>query len=153
MRTLLLIYTLTAGLAFAQAREYAKTPPDKPTPYSAALERALQPYIAKGRGTYPAAKKRFLAGLPPKYIFSVMTTLRDRPRKRVERVFVGVDSIKEGRVYGWLATHTIVVTKYRHGDQISFPESEVVDWTIVRPDGTEEGNVVGKFIDTWTPPK
>jgi hypothetical protein len=29
----------------------------------------------------------------------------------------------------------------------SFQESELVDWLISRPDGSEEGNVVGKFLD------
>ena len=25
----------------------------------------------------------------------------------------------------------------------------VIDWTIVMPDGSEEGNVVGNFLDTY----
>jgi hypothetical protein len=29
--------------------------------------------------------------------------------------------------------------------------SALLDWLITRPDGTEEGNVVGKFIDTYRP--
>jgi uncharacterized protein YegJ (DUF2314 family) len=153
MKTVLIITVLATAAAFAQSNDYAKTPKDKPAPYSEALERALQPYIAQGRRTYPAAKKRFLAGLPPKYIFSVSRKIYDHPRNRVELVFVGVDSIKDGRVSGWLATHTTSVTKYHYGDQMSFPESEILDWAIIRPDGTEEGNIVGKFIDTWKPPK
>jgi hypothetical protein len=52
-------------------------------------------------------------------------------------VFAGVDSIKDGRVTGWLATHTTAVTKYHYGDRLSFPESEVLDWTIIRADGSE----------------
>ena len=28
---------------------------------------------------------------------------------------------------------------------------EVLDWTISKPDGTEEGNFVGKFLDTYRP--
>ncbi|MBK7538639.1 MAG: hypothetical protein IPI49_25370 [Myxococcales bacterium] len=35
------------------------------------------------------------------------------------------------------------------GDPVQFSEQEVEDWTISRPDGSEEGNVVGKFLDTW----
>ena len=30
-------------------------------------------------------------------------------------------------------------------------ESDVLDWTISKPDGTEEGNFVGKFLDTYKP--
>ena len=140
-----------ATTAFAQTGDYSKTPKDKPEAYDAALERAIQPYVAQGRRTYPAAKKRFVAGLPLKYIFSVTTKLYDHPHKRFEIVFVGVDSIKDGRVNGWLATHTQAVTNYHYGDHVSFLEADVLDWTIVHPDGTEEGNVVGNFIDTWKP--
>jgi hypothetical protein len=140
--------------ASAQTRDYPKTPPDKPVHASdaqqaAALERAVQPYIAKARKTYPAAKKRFLAGLPPKHLFSLTTKLWDRSHTRFEVVFVVAQQIKGGTVVGHLATHTKQPVGYDFGDHISFPESEVIDWTIVRPDGTEEGNVVGKFLDTY----
>ena len=141
----------TAVVAFIVSSCASETPKDKPTPFTDALERAIQPHVAKGRRTYPAAKKRFLAGLPPKYIFFVTTKLYDHPHKKLEVVFVGVDSIKNGRVTGWLATHTQAITNYHYGNRVSFPESKVLDWTIVRPDGTEEGNVVGKFVESWKP--
>ena len=31
------------------------------------------------------------------------------------------------------------------------PELEVLDWTVSKPDGTEDGNFVGKFLDTYKP--
>jgi hypothetical protein len=40
------------------------------------------------------------------------------------------------------------VKGYKHGDEYKFPESEVLDWTISKPDGTEEGNFIGKFFDS-----
>jgi len=43
------------------------------------------------------------------------------------------------------------VTGYKHGDTYSFPEADLLDWTISKPDGTEEGNFVGKFLDTYQP--
>jgi hypothetical protein len=30
-------------------------------------------------------------------------------------------------------------------------EAELLDWLITKPDGSEEGNVVGKFLDTYRP--
>jgi hypothetical protein len=39
--------------------------------------------------------------------------------------------------------------KRRH--RITFSETEMVDWVISKPDGTEEGNVVGNFLDTYEP--
>jgi hypothetical protein len=142
--------------ASAQTRDYPKTPKDKPVHAEGAqqmtdVERAIQPYVAKARKTYPAAKKRFLAGLPPKYLFSLTTKLWDRSHTKFEVVFVVAEKISDGKVTGHLATHTKQPVGYNFGDQISFPESQVMDWTIVHPDGTEEGNVVGKFMDTYQP--
>jgi len=41
------------------------------------------------------------------------------------------------------------VNGYRRGDAHEYPEEELIDWLISRPDGSEEGNVVGKFLDDW----
>ena len=158
MRVIASVLLFTLGTVFAQTRDYPKTPPDKPIPLSDAqqvtqLERAVAPYVAKACRTYPAAKKRFAAGLPPKYVFSLTTKLWDRAHTHFEVVFVVTDQIKGGTVTGRLATHTKRPIGYDFGAPISFPESEVIDWTIVRPDGTEEGNYVGKFLDHWKPPK
>ena len=38
---------------------------------------------------------------------------------------------------------------YRGGDAYSFPETDLIDWTISKPDGTEEGNFVGNFLDSY----
>jgi len=149
---LLLISVITVS---AQTRDYSKAPKDKPVRAEGAqitdIERAIQPYVAKARKTYPAARKRFLAGLPPKYLFSLTTKLWDQSHTKFEIVFVVAEQIKNGTVTGHLATHTNQPVGYDFGDHISFPESQVMDWTIVHPDGTEEGNIVGKFMDTYKP--
>ena len=134
----------------------AQRAPDKPA-FSAgktsndALVKAEAPYIAKGRATYPAAKKRFLAGLPPKFRFEVRKRLIDPDGLRIEEVFIEVDAIKGGKVFGRIGNELNVVRSFRQWQRISFPESDVLDWTIVHPDGREEGNYVGKFIDTYKP--
>ena len=156
MRIILSLLLVTAFAASAQTRDRPKTPPDKPVHLSdpqelSALERAIAPSVAKARKTYPAAKKRFLAGLPPKYFFSLTIKLWDRSHARFEVVFVTVDQIKDGTATGHLVTHTKQPVGYDFGDPISFAESQIIDWTIVRPDGSEEGNVVGKFLDTYQP--
>ena len=118
-----------------------------------ARERAILPYIEKARATYPAAKKRFLAGLPPGHMFAVMIRLRhiDKAKKEVtvNDVFVRVQAIKNDKVYGRL--DPVFIAGYKEGDPISFPESEIINWVIVRPDGSEEGNYVGKFMDHYKP--
>jgi hypothetical protein len=109
---------------------------------------AIAPYVAKGRRTYPEAKKRYLAGLPPGRTFFVVTNLHDKSGT-TEQVFVAVANVREGRITGRIATDNLTVVGYKRGDTYSFPESELVDWLITHPDGSEEGNVVGKFLDEW----
>jgi uncharacterized protein YegJ (DUF2314 family) len=117
----------------------------------AIYDRAIAPYVAKARATYPGAKKRFLAGLPPGYTFSVWIRLVQLPSKgkrgRFEDVFVTVDTIKNSKVTGRIANIPDNVTNYHEGQQITVPEAEVRNWVIVRPDGSEEGNYVGKFLE------
>jgi uncharacterized protein YegJ (DUF2314 family) len=134
-------------------------PPDTPKRMSGnqidAYDKAIAPYVAKARATYPAAKKRFLEGLPPGYSFSVWTRLFQKDSKtgqlRHEDVFVDAESIKDGVVHGRIANKMDLLTNYKRGQRISVPESEVKNWLILRPDGVEEGNYVGKFLDHYKP--
>jgi hypothetical protein len=113
-----------------------------------AYEQAIAPYVAKAKETWPDAKRRFLAGLPPHHIFSVTTRLYDA-QGHAEFVFVRVQWIKDGIISGQIATQLELIRAYKPGDPYSFREENLLDWTISRPDGTEEGNVVGKFLDTY----
>jgi len=109
---------------------------------------AIAPYVEKGKKTYPEAKKRYLAGLPAGHNFFVVTNLRDRAGTR-EQVFIAVADIKGDRITGRIASDIIGVKGYKNSDPYSFLEGELVDWLITHPDGSEEGNVVGKFLDEW----
>jgi hypothetical protein len=108
---------------------------------------AIAPYVAEARKTYPEAKRRFLKGLPPGHTFFVTTRLRDS-QSRWEQVFVRVQSIQGDVVKGVIASQISVVKGYELGQAYSFKEAELVDWSIANPDGSEEGNFVGKFTDT-----
>ncbi|HEY7376875.1 MAG TPA: hypothetical protein VIF57_32250 [Polyangia bacterium] len=113
--------------------------------------RQIAPYVAKATATYPSAKQRYLAGLPAGETFFVTTLLRDRDG-HFEQVFVLVDRIAAGAITGRISSDIAAVRGYRRGDVLSFPESEVVDWLISKPDGSEEGNFVGKYLDTLQQP-
>jgi hypothetical protein len=134
-------------------------PPDTPRrmlgEQGIAYDKAIAPYIAKARATYPAAKKRFLEGLPPGYLFSVWIRLTQNDKKsgrlRYEDVFVAVDSIRNGIVRGRINNKILLLTNHKEGEWISIPESEIKNWLILRPDGVEEGNPVGKFMDHYKP--
>jgi hypothetical protein len=79
-------------------------PPDRPLQAAdqaaaAHLDSLVRPYIAQARATYPTARQRFLAGLPPHHMFSITTALEDAQGHR-EIVFVAVDSLVRDSVYG-----------------------------------------------------
>lgn len=159
MRIFLLSCLLMACPLLASAQQPSPSPtppPDRPAAVTAddikQFEESLKPYIEKARQTYPDAKKRFLAGLPKGQWFSVTTKIYDE-QGRFEQVFVEVKEIKDGVIQGVIANETNVVTKYKLGDAYSFPEKDLVDWTISHPDGTEEGNFVGKYIESLQKPQ
>ena len=98
-------YVVALGAANHEHEQKSNGPPDKPVKATkeqlAKYDKAIAPYIAKARETYPAAKQRFLAGLPPGYKFSVRTRLVDRNWK-VEDSFLEVENIKDGKITGVL---------------------------------------------------
>jgi len=107
----------------------------------------VAPYVEQARSTYPDAKRRYLAGLPPRHTFFVTTLLRDQ-QGHFENVFVLVDEMANQQVRGRITTDVNLVRGYHNGQPLAFPEGEVIDWLISKPDGSEEGNYVGKFLDT-----
>lgn len=145
-------FLLAASTVMTAAQLAPNAPEDKPwsikTGEAAEFDRAIAPYVAKALATYPEAKKRFLAGLPPKHTFYITTRLRDA-EGRWEQSFIEVENISQGVVTGVIASHLNGVKGYKAGDRHTFPEAEMLDWLISKPDGTEEGNVVGIFLDTY----
>jgi len=96
---------------------------------------------------YPDAKRRYLAGLPPGETFFVTTILRDADGN-FEQAFLRVDKIKDGAVTGRISSEIATVHGFHLNDICTVPEQELVDWLIAKPDGSEEGNVVGKFLES-----
>jgi hypothetical protein len=154
MKTVVAIALLTAvGAASAQAPYVAaNAPPDKLTHIAGQqlsdFDLAIKPYVEQARSSYPAAKQRFEAGLPRGQSFFITTRIFETPT-RFEQVFVAVQRIEDGMVYGRVWSDIRLLTKYRQGDYYTFPESDMIDWLITQPDGSEEGNYVGKFLDTY----
>jgi len=147
---------LAALPAFAFAPTVSKdAPPDKSVRAESQeqlekMHKATAPYVKQAKKTYPAAKERFLKGLPAGEAFFITTRLHDE-QGHEEQVFVAVVSIEDGTVSGVISSAIYAVAGYRNGQPYTFPESELVDWLISKPDGSEEGNVVGKFLDTYQP--
>ena len=160
-RHLLVAALLAVGARAASAQRPIELPPnapaDKPKSVNAnclldAMHQAIAPYVAEARASYPAARERFHAGLPPGHTFFVTTQLHDGEGHE-EQVFVVVDSIANGMITGRIASTINLVRGFRYGQPYTFAEDDLVDWMVSRPDGSEEGNVVGKFLDGYTPPR
>ena len=140
-------------LAWAKSPHAVIPLPDQPVGGTGAAHRqevedAIAPYVQKARSTYPDAKRRFLSGLPEGAQFFTTIWLRD-DAGRMEAVFVEVTKIDGGQVAGTITSDVTTVREYHWGQAHSFPETEVVDWTIANADGTQEGNIVGRFLAEW----
>ena len=160
MKTLLVTSAIAVFASTALAQSGA--PPDTPQSLRGdkaleAYERAIAPYVAKARASYPAAKKRFQRGLPPGYKFTVYfrayQSAHKSHKEAKEDLYAIVDAIKDGKVYGRINNKPLGLTKYRLGDRVIFPESRILSWVVLRPDGSEEANELGNFLDHWRPPK
>jgi uncharacterized protein YegJ (DUF2314 family) len=140
--------TFTAHLLAVPPGEEGNT---SPIVKLAEMDRLTAPYVAKARATYPAAKKRFLAGLPQGHKFIVMFRFSQRDKRTGEAVaedmLVQVERIEKGRIIGRLANAPVLVRNIKYGDTVSRPEPEITNWLIEHPDRSEEGNFVGKFLE------
>ncbi len=117
---------------------------------AAKIEAAIAPYVAEARNSYPAAKLRFLNGLPPGQIFFVTVQLKDT-KGHCERIFIRVRHIRGTILSGSIASDIVLLDGFKAGQGYSVDESEILDWLIAKPDGSEEGNVVGNFLDSYMP--
>ena len=110
------------------------------------LDSAIAPLIAQSRQLLPDFLRRVSAGLPSGGRPTVTTRLVDAGG-RTEQVFVTVDSVRGELFYGRVASPVIFVRGYRVWQPVQISTDRVLDWTISRPDGTEEGNRIGKYLD------
>jgi len=130
---------------------HSNSPQDKPWMPKDSSEyvkflRFREVFTTLAKKKYPSVKARFLKGLPQGEILDIVTILKDSVGSS-EQVFVTVQEISDGMVKGIISSEILNVAGYHRGDKYSFPEEELLDWSITKPDGSEEGNLIGKFID------
>ena len=148
----LLLVLLSSTVLAQEPKVSPNAPVDKPQSVQdsemRAFEAAIAPYIAEAKASYPSAKSKFLAGLPSGQSFFVTTRLYDGSGV-FEQVFIAVNSIDNGSISGKIWSEIGRVSGYKLGDNHTLSESDILDWLITHPDGSEEGNFVGKFLDTY----
>ena len=140
-----------AEIALAQAAApvvlTAATAPAGVRPALARNETALADPVREALRTLPQAKKKFLAGLPEgdQFLLSVRVVATDTSFRQAS-----------ARVLGWRGNTVQALLLPAATDSampaeptpVSFPETAVVDWTLLRASGREEGNYVGRYTDT-----
>ena len=150
----LALFLLSSVPPLVPAVTQNNSPQDKPVASNAEqlkkFEDAIAPYVKKARETLPDAKKKYLAGLPKDQTLYVTIKLYD-PSKKYEQAFVKVTSWKGEIIQGILSSELSLIHNHSKFEKLTCNESEILDWTISKPDGTEEGNFVGKFLDTYQP--
>jgi uncharacterized protein YegJ (DUF2314 family) len=150
----ILLVLVGSTIAYSQSTLAPNSPEDKPVSFTVdqhqRLLKAVAPYVDLANRTWPVAKSRFLEGLPAKHLLFVTVELRDM-RGKHEITFVEVQKIENGVISGLIANEISIVTGFKAGQKYSISESDIWDWTISKPDGTEEGNLVGKFLETYKP--
>jgi hypothetical protein len=159
VRTIVAAATVVAGCASAGYQQEGYLAPNarrdhpmyldgaSPKEAYARWRQTIAAHVEMAMVGYPDAKGRYLVGLPPGEMFFVTTILRD-PEGFFEQVFILVDKIDKGTVTGRIASEIGVVDGFKKGQLHRFAEREIIDWVITKPDGSEEGNVVGKFVHT-----
>jgi hypothetical protein len=110
------------------------------------MRRATAPLTARAQATLPEAIRRFRAGLGPNHYFSVTVRLYDQVG-REEQVFVAVERLEADTLVGRLDSEIGLLGEFRRAMLIYVLPDAALDWTIVRPDGSEEGNLIGKWVD------
>ena len=143
MRPILVLWL--AGVACSH-----RAPPDMPVSGAtaaddAALQNALRACTVKARASYPDVKRRFIAGLPAGQTLAITVELVEGSAK--EQLFVTVERISGEEITGRISNTPVALRSHKYGDVVVLREAELLDWTVVRRDGSEEGNLRGKFVD------
>lgn len=111
----------------------------------ARADSALAEPLQQARRTLSTARKRYAAGLPggAKCLVMVRVQASDTSFREVQARVIGW---RNGAVQALIsAAPTASIAELR---PVSFPEAAVLDWTILAANGREEGNFVGKYLDT-----
>ena len=126
------------------------TAPAGVRPALARDDSALAAPLREALRTLPQAKKKFLAGLPSgdQFLLSVRVAATDTSFRQVS---ARVLSWRGSTVQALLLLPNAAAdasTPISELQPISFSEAAVVDWTLLRASGREEGNYVGRYTDT-----
>jgi hypothetical protein len=110
-------------------------------------EAAFADPIREAQRTLPQIRKRFQAGLPQgdQLLLVVRVLATDTSFRQASARVLGWHGNK---VQALLLPEADTSASPAEPVPVSFPETAVVDWTLRRASGREEGNYVGRYLDT-----
>lgn len=111
------------------------------------MEARMAPFIKQAREGLPSVKKRFMRGMAPGNALIVTTRIYGESKEQIEQVFVEVRNWRGETLEGKLASPPRL-KNHQEGESLIVREADVLDWTIVKPDGSHEGNFVGHGLET-----
>lgn len=124
---------------------YSRRNQDRTSSVNQAQVDALIPMVERARSMLPAVKKRFKKGLGKGTELYLTIRLHD-PNGRMEQVYARIVSWKKEEIVG-IISNEMSLTTHQKGDILQIAEKDVIDWTITTPDGDEEGNIIGKYLE------
>lgn len=156
MKTLSLALVLSVGASFAlsaaaQAPQpvvlTAATAPPGVRPALTRDAAALAEPMQEALRTLPLARKKFLAGLPSgdQFLVTVRVAATDTSFRQASARVMGW---RDKKVQALLLPSVANPAGPAEPTPVSFPETAVIDWTLLRAGGREEGNYVGKHLET-----
>jgi hypothetical protein len=105
------------------------------------------PSVAEAQKTFPDVSRQFPRGAPAGGTFVVIVLLRDGDG-HFQMSYVVVDRIDAGIITGRIAGELGIVHGLNYNDIYRVPASEILDWGITLPDGSEQGYFIARFVDT-----
>ncbi|TGE09646.1 hypothetical protein [Hymenobacter fodinae] len=100
----------------------------------------------EAKRTLPQLRQRYQRGLPVGTIcYLTVNTLNESATP--EPLVVEVATWQAGKLTGRIMRLSHEEGRAMAGAPVSFEETAILDWLLLRPNGAEEGNYVGKYLD------
>ena len=103
--------------------------------------------VQRARQTWPDARSRLRSGVLTGSELVVTTMIEDN-RGNSTFAFIRVDRVADGVIYGYVWRDIQIAAAWKRGDRYTLAEVDLLDWGILGPTGTTEGNFLARILGT-----
>ena len=111
------------------------------------FEAMIAPCIAMTKKALPDVKKNYVGRQLQGDALYVTVRLYD-PNGKKEALHLQVATWEGAAIRGKINETPRALKTYHRGQTIEVKETDVLDWTFLKPDGTEDGNLIGRQIES-----